>query len=149
MNAWITQFMDYPYWKFIVSFLMGIAYTLFHFRCVVIAAKKRASIAILAAEKNAGTLMLTDEKLMMDWISENGYRRLPAILKLFVSRITFNAIILDVYKTAVDFVEKPQPQSQPQPQPQPQLPQGSVSPEPPSDHTTAVPVAKWPNLQSI
>lgn len=143
MNDWITQFIANPNLKLIVSFLLGIMYTLFHFRCVVVAAKKRASIAILAAEKNADTLLLTNEKLKMDWIREKGYSRLPALLKLFVSKITFNAIILDVYKTALDFVEMHQPE----------LPPGAASPEPPSEYkippaVVNLPEARWPRVQS-
>jgi hypothetical protein len=139
----IGQLMTEPYWKLVIPFLIGIVYILFHNRCVVVAAKKRAHIVILAAEKNASTLFQSNEKQMMDWIMQRGYSGLPVVLRMFVSKLTFNAIILDVYRTATEYAENHQSQ----------LPSGQVSSVRPTDHpnslaTATLPEARWPSIQS-
>jgi hypothetical protein len=104
-------------WGIIVAFVIGVIYVITHYKTSVAYARKKAVSLMLAAEKKAEDLLLTDGPAKFAWVVDKGYDLLPAAVRLFVSKPLFKTIVQALFDEAVAFAQahRVQPAQQPQP----------------------------------
>lgn len=89
------------YWGLLVAFVVGAGYIATHYSASIAYAKKRAVALMLAAEKRAEELILTDGPAKFAWVVDKGYDYLPAAVRIIVSKPLFKTIVQAVFDEAI------------------------------------------------
>lgn len=93
-------------WGLLVIAAVAVFYFVTHRKVAIAYAVSRIKTGMLAAEKAAETLVLTNGQAKLAWVVDKGYDYLPAAVRLFVSKPLFAALIQREFNVAVAWAEK-------------------------------------------
>ncbi len=88
-------------WALIVTAVVSIGWVVMHRKTAVNYAKTHARIFMLAAEKRAETLLLENGAAKFAWVVDRGYDILPAMVRIFISKPAFRAIVQALFDEAI------------------------------------------------
>ena len=90
------------YWGIIVAVLGLIGFAIYDYEKF----KSRVVSLIFIAEEKSRELCLETGQKKFEWVVQNGYKYLPAVLKLVLSEELFKALVQHIFDKVVKWAEK-------------------------------------------
>jgi hypothetical protein len=93
------------YWGIAALAVLGVAYFVTHKKIALAYAKRKISSLMLAAEKGAEDLVLSNGQAKLQWVVDKGYDIMPSAVRLFISKPLFTTLVQILFNEAKGLVE--------------------------------------------